>query len=1067
MRIYKNSAPGVKDLKSFREYASLTEAEIGALLLLDDIFHVVLNRYMESLPAETREALKTHLTDTLGAGGNVLFKIFSENFLQISDQSAIHPHDIDDLLLLWVTNQNPAIDRITDLFDDSLLYRETLYGDAITELYQFLSQYGGFGHEALHIIDFLLQPGLKAPDSLEDQLLFILENWGEYCGEFSLRILRRIDVLKEEHKPHFPPGPGPSQVLSYSGDFGEGGFSDDTPWMPNVVMIAKSTLVWLDQLSKTYRRPIRRLDEIPFEELELLGSRGINTLWLIGLWKRSTASKRIKNTCGNPEAESSAYALQTYEIAEEIGGWEALHTLKDRCHSCGIRLASDMVPNHTGIDSAWILDHPDRFVQLPYSPYPGYSFNGQDLSPRQDTGIFLEDHYYDKTDAAVVFKYIHYPTNTVRYIYHGNDGTSMPWNDTAQLDYLKAEVREAVIQTILHVARTFPVIRFDAAMTLAKKHIQRLWYPAPGTGGDIPSRAERGMSTEEFNRAMPREFWREVVERIAEEVPDTLLLAEAFWMMEGYFVKTLGMHRVYNSAFMNMLKAEENRKYRESIKNTLLFDPEILKRFVNFMNNPDEETAAQQFGKGDKYFGICTMMITMPGLPMFGHGQIEGFREKYGMEYRRAYLNETPDQDFVARHERDIFPLLKQRALFSDSQYFLLYDLTASDGSVNENIFVWSNKYRGRCSLAAYNNSPYEASGRIYSSVPKNISLTDEPNTVEIPFPRALELEGDPKEYVYFTEFHSGLTYLRSAASLYREGLFIQLPPYGNHIFLDFNRVFDEDGTWESAAKHLKGNGTRDIFRLKRKILLKPAAEILQRFFAEGKPEGIKKPDSNFFSTFTSDFESFCITLESIGFIDEAVRQVLLSNFHNHLETFASLLKRKSQVQGRYVIRGLDIMPEAPALLTAWFVLSPLRTIFSESGFLIGMAELAEDLGAVTFLRDSLRNLHLSPEEERDIDELLTILMGYYPEEQKDPHELLHDILNLDRVRVFCKINSWKGTEYFKREAFQTLTWWVHLLLLMNNGFPDKSAQHVCSTWIRSEENSSCETDKLLEQCRI
>ena len=66
----------------------------------------------------------------------------------------------------------------------------------------------------------------------------------------------------------------------------------------------------------------------------------------------------------------------------------------------------------------------------------------------------------------------------------------MPWNDTAQLDYLKPEVREAVIQTILHVARQFPIIRFDAAMTLAKRHIQRLWYPEPGSGGAIPSRAE-------------------------------------------------------------------------------------------------------------------------------------------------------------------------------------------------------------------------------------------------------------------------------------------------------------------------------------------------------------------------------------------------------------------------------------------------------------------------------------------------------------------------------------------------------------------------------------------------
>ena len=93
-----------------------------------------------------------------------------------------------------------------------------------------------------------------------------------------------------------------------------------------------------------------------------------------------------------------------------------------------------------------------------------------------------------------------------------------------------------------------------------------------------------------------------------------LLLAEAFWLMEGFFVRTLGMHRVYNSAFMNMLRDEENAKFRTLIKNTLEFDPDILKRYVNFMNNPDEKTAVEQFGNGDKYFGVCTIMSTLPGL---------------------------------------------------------------------------------------------------------------------------------------------------------------------------------------------------------------------------------------------------------------------------------------------------------------------------------------------------------------------------------------------------------------------------------------------------------------------
>ena len=32
----------------------------------------------------------------------------------------------------------------------------------------------------------------------------------------------------------------------------------------------------------------------------------------------------------------------------------------------------------------------------------------------------------------------------------------------------------------------------------------------------------------------------------------------------------------------------------------------------NDVNNPDEKTAVEQFGTGDKYFGVATLMATMP-----------------------------------------------------------------------------------------------------------------------------------------------------------------------------------------------------------------------------------------------------------------------------------------------------------------------------------------------------------------------------------------------------------------------------------------------------------------------
>jgi hypothetical protein len=127
------------------------------------------------------------------------------------------------------------------------------------------------------------------------------------------------------------------------------------------------------------------------------------------------------------------------------------------------------------------------------------------------------------------------------------------------------------------------------------------------------------------------------------------------------------------------------------LKIHLSFNPEILKRYVNFMSNPDEETAVNQFGKGDKYFGVAVMLITLPGLPMFGHGQIEGFAEKYGMEYKRSYYDEHVDDHLVWRHEAEIFPLMAKRYLFSGVEYFEFYDFIDENGNVVENVYAFSN----------------------------------------------------------------------------------------------------------------------------------------------------------------------------------------------------------------------------------------------------------------------------------------------------------------------------------------------------------------------------------------
>lgn len=751
----------------------------------------------------------------------------------------------EEMVLLHLENENPAFLPFSIMFNDQKLGKNPLYQEAWADVQKYFAKlpvFGPFNHD---LINFLREPVVYAPTSLRGQLEYIQKNWMQILGDWLKRILSGMDTLSEEEKAAWQGingGDVDVPVMSFENLMNEyERFSADSEWMPKVVLMAKTVLVWLDQLTKKYGRPINRLDEIPDEELDALRDEGFTGLWLIGLWQRSNASKRIKQICGNPEAAASAYSLMEYNIADNLGGWEALENLRARLWHRGIRLASDMVPNHTGMDGRWVVEKPDLFVQRRDNPFPQYTYNGENLSHDPRVGVYLEDHYYSKTDCAVVFKRVDHYTGDTRYIYHGNDGTGMPWNDTAQIDFLNPQAREEVIQEILHVARNFPIIRFDAAMVLAKKHIRRLWYPEPGHGGDIATRSETGLSTQQFNDAIPNEFWREVVDRVAKEVPDTLLLAEAFWMMEGYFVRTLGMHRVYNSAFMNMLKKEENQKYRDTVKNTIKFDPQILKRYVNFMNNPDEETAVAQFGKGDKYFGVCTLMITMPGLPMFGHGQIEGFEEKYGMEYTKAYKNETPDGDLYNRHCHDIFPLMKKRYLFSQSEDFLFYDVW-DNGHVNENVFAYSNRAGNERAVVFYNNKYEKASGWIKQSCEYAVKTGEGISMQTRSIAEGLGLNDDPENYLIFREQRSDLWFIRKSSDICHNGMYLSLNGFESQVMMDILQVRDTpDRKYSSLCEVLNGRGCYNFDEEWDEICYKELYKALENFTDEKFFAGLEK----------------------------------------------------------------------------------------------------------------------------------------------------------------------------------------------------------------------------------
>jgi glycosidase len=1138
----------VRDVERHPEL-TIHAGQLYAMGLIDEASHILMARYREQFDPQVMTAALDWFGVKVGADSlDSMLLAFVEQF---PGQSVIRGVEtplqwlagtsngmthraaaLEELLLLYTANRNEAFKPFEELFDEKPLAEKTVYRQVTQQLPDYFATRPLIpvaDAKPVNLFDLLRAPAIGAPRSLSEQLALIRKLWKPLIGD-SLEHYLQIasDILHEEELAIWtlfnPPSADARAAAEAAArrrhehgsidfshaevpDFTETAheyekFSPDTAWMPTTVLIAKSTYVWLAQLSKQYGRAITRLDEIPDEELATLSRRGLNSLWLIGVWERSRASKTIKQLCGNPDAVASAYSLFDYAIAENLGGEAAYINLRDRAYRHGVRLASDMVPNHMGIDSPWVVEHPDWFISRQDPPYPVYSFNGPDLSQDGRVEIKIEDHYFEQSDAAVVFQRRDRQSGETRYIYHGNDGTSFPWNDTAQLDYMNPAVREQVIQTILHVARLFPVIRFDAAMTLAKRHFHRLWFPGPGASGAIPSRAEYGMSQSQFNECMPHEFWREVVDRVAAEVPGTLLLAEAFWLMEGYFVRTLGMHRVYNSAFMVMLRDEENAKYRSVIKNTLEFDPDIMKRYVNFMSNPDERTAIDQFGKGDKCFGVATMMATLPGLPMFGHGQIEGFTEKYGMEYYRPRYDESADHWMVERHEREIAPLLQRRWLFAESANFRLYDFFQDSGNVDESVFAYSNQSGTERALIVFNNRYGQSKGTVHFSAAyadKGAAQLRQQKVGE-----GLGLSDSFDVVLAWRDSLTGLEYLRRARDLADQGITLDLHAYKCHVFLDWRELYSsQEKPWDRLSDQLNGRGVPNLEDALVNLELQPVHDALRQMLspaivrmlaglaeyprtAAATNTATEQEREEFFSRAGACFESFLGQAQKVYLtnangaskLEPTASTLLIAVFQERLRAIMRIPVIEALFTVPWPAAARRVLPSPSPQLTATAVWGPVLgwcvlELLAESIDALNPDHAALDLFDRLRLREPFAQafaaLGFEGEEAwRVAARIKVLLLAGAGVGKQEPTDAASESANLSReqtaiapalwldsdVRWLTGVHAAEGEDYLVRELYEELLWWLlmpSLLRLASQASPSRSAVAAMSMSIEEE----------------
>ena len=190
----------------------IAPGQINALGLRDEIFHLVLDEYYKANGISLRYALYAHLEKSLGKPRLIAAL---RSFNQLFPPLAVYKGDltideylsgitagvpntentVEELLMTWLTNVNPAAEPYRELFDDSPLHRNSAYLQIVDGIQIFFKKQAPFGPENQDLVTMLRTPALVVPTSLTGQLEYIRSNWSRRLGSVRYRRLRGLDLL--------------------------------------------------------------------------------------------------------------------------------------------------------------------------------------------------------------------------------------------------------------------------------------------------------------------------------------------------------------------------------------------------------------------------------------------------------------------------------------------------------------------------------------------------------------------------------------------------------------------------------------------------------------------------------------------------------------------------------------------------------------------------------------------------------------------------------------------------------------------------------------------------------
>jgi hypothetical protein len=433
-----------------------------------------------------------------------------------------------------------------------------------------------------------------------------------------------------------------------------------------------NTWVWLEELSAKRGHHVS-LHDVPDEEWDRLASLGFDFVYLMGVWKRSLTGRRVFRTdprnfedfeaalpgWKTRDVVGSPFSIQDYSPDPRITTAEGLSEVHNKLRTRGMGQILDFVPNHTGFDHSWLVQHPERYVQ------------GSEEDFRRDPAAFyLVDRDEDKS----------------LFVARGRDPFFPPWSDVAQLNYFNPDCRRAMIGILKDIARYCDGVRCDMAMLVTNEIFNRTWghflqsWPAPKT-----------------------EFWAEATAAL----PDFVWLAEVYWDLE-WRMQELGFQFTYDKRLYDRLRGASVAEVRAHLG----ADARYQSKLARFLENHDEQCCSAVFPR-ERIASVVTLLSTLPGMRFYHHGQLDGRKTFVPMPVAKG-RPEASDQQIREFYEQVL--RFADAEVFHAGEWNMLEVQPAGDDTFQDLIaYVWHHQADSR--LIVVNLGGRAAQGKVYKAV--------------------------------------------------------------------------------------------------------------------------------------------------------------------------------------------------------------------------------------------------------------------------------------------------------------------------------------------------------------